>query len=118
MGSPSPPAWQTALYGERRFDEAFLYIELPPQPCKTLASETGGALELLGLPAEGRPFRPHLTLARIRGRVPLEALREAVAALPSLDFGGFSAGCFFLYHSRPGPAGSVYTKLAEFPLSK
>ncbi len=82
----------------------------------TLASETDRALEPLGLVPEGRPFSPHLTLARIKQPVPLQELREAIAALPSLDFGGFNADRFFLYESRLGPAGSVYTKLAEFPL--
>lgn len=83
-----------------------------------LAGETDRALGLLGLPPEGRPFRPHLTLARIKDPAPLQKLREAIAALPSLEFGGFTADRFFLYDSRRGPAGSVYTKLAEFPLSK
>ena len=83
-----------------------------------LAAETDRALNRLGLPPEGRPFNPHLTLARIKEPVPLQKLRETIAALPSLDFGAFSTDRFFLYHSRPGPAGSVYTKLAEFPLSK
>jgi 2'-5' RNA ligase len=83
-----------------------------------LAAETDRALDPLGLPPEGRPFSPHLTLARIKEPVPLQSLREAIAALPSLDFGSFTAASFFLYHSRPGPSGSVYTKLAEFPLSK
>jgi 2'-5' RNA ligase len=82
-----------------------------------LAVATDRALDPLGLKPEGRPFSPHLTLARIKERVPLQKLGEAIAALPSLDFGGFSADRFFLYQSRPGPAGSVYTKLAEFPLS-
>jgi 2'-5' RNA ligase len=81
-----------------------------------LASETDRALEPLGLKPEGRPFSPHLTLARIKEPVPLQKLRETIAALPSLDFGSFSADRFFLYESRLGPAGSVYTKLAEFPL--
>jgi 2'-5' RNA ligase len=81
-----------------------------------LALETDRALEPLGLKPEGRPFSPHLTLARIKEPVDLRKLRETVAALPTLDFGGFNADRFFLYHSRPGPAGSVYTKLAEFPL--
>jgi 2'-5' RNA ligase len=81
-----------------------------------LAMETDHALEPLGLKPEGRPFSPHLTLARIKEPVDLRKLRETVAALPSLDFGGFNADRFFLYHSRPGQAGSVYTKLAEFPL--
>jgi RNA 2',3'-cyclic 3'-phosphodiesterase len=82
-----------------------------------LAAETDRALEPLGLKPEGRPFSPHLTLARIKDPVPLQKLRETIAALPSLDFGGFSADRFFLYQSRQGPAGSVYTKLAEFPLA-
>jgi 2'-5' RNA ligase len=82
-----------------------------------LASEIDGALDPLGLPSEGRPFSPHLTLARIKEPVPLQKLRETIAALPSLDFGSFTADRFFLYQSRLSPAGSVYTKLAEFPLS-
>ncbi len=73
----------------------------------TLAAETDHALDPLGLPPEGRPFSPHLTLARIKDRikgpVPFEALREAIAALPSLDFGSFTADRFFLYQQPPGP---------------
>jgi 2'-5' RNA ligase len=81
-----------------------------------LASDTDRALEPLGLKPEGRPFSPHLTLARIKDPVPLRKLREAIAALPSLDFGSFTVDRFFLYQSRLSAAGSVYTKLAEFPL--
>jgi 2'-5' RNA ligase len=82
-----------------------------------LAGAIDRALEALGLKPEGRPFSPHLTLARIKGSAPLQNLRETIAALPSLDFGSFSADRFFLYQSRPGPAGSVYKKLAEFPFA-
>ncbi|MGO4880976.1 MAG: RNA 2',3'-cyclic phosphodiesterase [Bryobacteraceae bacterium] len=82
-----------------------------------LASQIDGALEPLGLKPEGRPFNPHLTLARIKDAVPLQKLRETIAALPSLDFGSFTADRFFLYQSRLGRAGSVYSKLAEFPLA-
>ncbi|MGA2591448.1 MAG: RNA 2',3'-cyclic phosphodiesterase [Bryobacteraceae bacterium] len=83
-----------------------------------LASEIDAALEPLGLPPEGRPFSPHLTLARIREPATMQKLRESIAALPSLEFGAFIADRFYLYESRRTPAGSVYTKLAEFPLSK
>lgn len=82
-----------------------------------LAAETDRVLDPLGLKPEGRPFNPHLTLARIKEPTPMQALRETVAALPSLEFGSFSADRFYLYQSRPGPAGSIYTKLDEFPLS-
>ena len=83
-----------------------------------LAAATDSAAAALGVPSESRPFSPHLTLARIRSQAPLQALREAIAGLPSLEFGEFEARAFFLYQSVLQPSGSVYTKLAEFPLTK
>jgi RNA 2',3'-cyclic 3'-phosphodiesterase len=82
-----------------------------------LAAATDGATATLGIESEKRAFSPHLTLARIKERVDLQPLREKVVALPSLDFGMFEARSFFLYLSKPGPKGSVYTKLSEFPLA-
>jgi RNA 2',3'-cyclic 3'-phosphodiesterase len=83
-----------------------------------LAAATDRATASLGIPAETRAFSPHLTLARIKERLNLQPLREAIAALPSLDFGAFEVDRFFLYRSQPGRGGSVYTKLAEFPFSR
>jgi 2'-5' RNA ligase len=81
-----------------------------------LAAASDEATSALGVPRETRAFSPHLTLARIKERVPLQSLREAIAGLPSLEFGQFEARSFFLYESRMQPGGSVYTKLSEFPL--
>ncbi|MCX6626784.1 MAG: RNA 2',3'-cyclic phosphodiesterase [Candidatus Solibacter sp.] len=83
-----------------------------------LAADTDFAAAALGIPREKRAFSPHLTLARIGQGAELQTLRETIAALATLEFGGFPAGSFFLYKSTLGPAGSVYTKLAEFPLTK
>jgi 2'-5' RNA ligase len=84
-----------------------------------LAAATDRATSALGIPGENRPFSAHLTLARIKDRAPiLDSLHQRLAALPSRDFGRFEASSFFLYQSRLQPGGSVYTKLAEFPLSK
>jgi 2'-5' RNA ligase len=83
-----------------------------------LAGDTENALAPLGIAREQRPYAPHLTLARIKTVGKQPALLQAVAKLPSLDFGRFTADRFFLYHSRTSPSGSVYTKLAEFPLAK
>jgi RNA 2',3'-cyclic 3'-phosphodiesterase len=91
-------------------------VDAPHLPA--LASDTDQALEPLGIPREGRPFSPHLTLARIKEPVPLQPLREAIAGMPSPDFGSFVASRFYLYQSQLGRGGSVYTKLAEFPLLK
>ena len=83
-----------------------------------LAAETDRATSTLGVASEARAYSPHLTLARIKERLNLEPLKRAIAALPSVDFGSFEAGSFFLYRSQLRPGGSVYTKLAEFPLTK
>lgn len=83
-----------------------------------LAADTDRATSSVGIESEKRAFSPHLTLARIKERLDLQPLREKVASLPSLEFGSFEARSFFLYLSKPGPKGSVYTKLSEFPLTK
>jgi len=86
---------------------------------KQLADDTDSALAGLGIERETRPFRPHLTLARINdSAVPLDPLRNAIRDLESREFGRFTASNFHLYLSKPGPAGSIYTQLAEFPFSK
>ena len=90
-------------------------IDAPPE-LAALADDTDHALAALGVQPESRPFSPHLTLARIKEPVPMQPLRAAVAGLPSLEFGQFTADRFFLYQSRLIPGGSVYTKLSEFPL--
>jgi 2'-5' RNA ligase len=83
-----------------------------------LARDTETALAPLGIAKEDRPFSPHLTLARIKTPGKQIALLQAVAKLPSLDFGNFVADRFYLYRSKTAPTGSVYTKLAEFPFAK
>ena len=83
-----------------------------------LAADTDSAAATLGISREKRAFSPHLTLARIKQPAELEPLRQAISALSTLEFGVFGAGSFFLYRSTLAPAGSVYTKLAEFPLTK
>jgi 2'-5' RNA ligase len=85
---------------------------------EALAADTDRAASALGIEPEKRAFSPHLTLARIKDPVPLQPLREKIAALPSLDFGEFAVNSFFLYLSKLSPKGSVYTKLREFPLTK
>ena len=79
---------------------------------RKLAEATESATASIGVPRETRSFSPHLTLARIRERVSLGGLHQAIAALDSEEFGSFRAAAFFLYLS----AGGKYTRLAEFPL--
>ncbi len=83
-----------------------------------LARDTENSLEPLGVAKETREYLPHLTLARIRQPAPLQKLQEAIATLPSVEFGSFSATRFCLYRSQPGPAGTIYTRLSEYPFAE
>ena len=84
---------------------------------ENLARETDKATASLGVPQETRKYHPHLTLARIKQSTDLASLKQSITKLDSLAFGEFTAQSQFLYQSKLGPSGSVYTKLAEFPLS-
>jgi 2'-5' RNA ligase len=82
-------------------------------PLRALAQATEQAVAGLGVPVEQRPYSPHLTLARIKDRVPLESLRTEAAAVEAQSFGTFQPPAFYLYLS----AGGKYTKLADFRLN-
>jgi 2'-5' RNA ligase len=82
-----------------------------------LARDTEEACETLGIAREQREFHPHLTLARIRRPEPLIELKRTIAGLPSTDFGAYTAEAFHLYKSELRPGGSIYTKLASYPLT-
>jgi 2'-5' RNA ligase len=86
------------------------------EPLVTLVSRTDEACATLGVRPETRKYSPHLTLARINEPADLGKLHEVVAAGPQPQFGEFDATSFHLYLSEPGPHGSIYTSLAEFPL--
>jgi len=90
-------------------------IQAPPE-LPSLARDTDAACATLGLPREEKDYRPHLTLARLRNPAPLTALKAEIARLPNTDFGAFTADQFHLYRSQLQPGGSIYTKLASFPL--
>lgn len=87
-------------------------------PLEALVRDTEAALTPLGIAKEDRVFAAHLTLARIKDPAPLQALRNAIAQLESMEFGSFAADCFHLYRSQPGAAGSIYTKLSEYRFKK
>lgn len=80
-----------------------------------LVKDIDAATTPLGIPPEDRPFTAHLTLARIKEPAPLQALRSTIAQLESVEFGAFEVDRFHLFRSQPGPAGSIYTKLSEYP---
>jgi 2'-5' RNA ligase len=117
---PSPPLDVTirglGFYRNIKTPRVFLCGVAAPG-LDALAAATETATTSLGIKAEPRQYSPHLTLARIKQPGDLQPLREAVAKIGPEEFGRFEARSFFLYQSQLQRGGSVYTKLAEFPLS-
>ena len=71
-----------------------------PEPLLKLAHNIEEACESLGLLREQRTYSPHLTIARIKGAgADLAPLRQAIAQLPSAEFGNSTATKFLLYKS-------------------
>ena len=95
----------------------FAAIKAGPELAE-LATATEAATTAIGVDRETKPYRPHLTLARSKDTgVSLGPLRQAVAQIESPDFGTIRVDSFKLYLSKMGPSGSIYTQLAEIPLS-
>ncbi len=79
-----------------------------------LFRETEQCLAKLGVPAEDRPFSPHLTLARIKSPVPLDSLRRKIEELQPASLGAFPVKQFDLFRSDPGSHASIYRKIRSF----
>jgi len=79
-----------------------------------LAGAVTGGLTPLGYEAEARPFRSHLTVARLRDP---GDVTPALAALGGDLVGeAWNVEEIVLYHSRLSPSGSQYRVLAVLPL--
>jgi 2'-5' RNA ligase len=79
--------------------------------------EIEGRLGIAGFPAEERPFRPHLTLARIKSPRGLIGLEQALEKGEKYAAGQFTAAGIGLIRSELTPRGAVYTKLKWFPFA-
>jgi 2'-5' RNA ligase len=71
----------------------------------------------LGLEVEGKPFRPHLTIGRLRGTENRDAVRELARVARGVRFrADTTLSAIQLVHSTLTPAGPHYARLAEAPL--
>lgn len=86
---------------------------------RLLQSEVDDALAALGFPPERQPFRPHLTLARLRHGASPPDRRRATAALANhplpLDV-RIRARAVSLMQSDLQPGGAIYTRIAHAEL--
>ena len=78
-------------------------LDAAVEPNEALSALAAATEQAVGGPGEDRSYRPHITLARARKRVPRIDFEKST-------IGSFQASSFALYLS----AGGKYTKLQEF----
>ena len=85
-------------------------VQLGPS-LMALATAVEQVIAAIGLPVDPRPFQPHITLARLRGRPPAWPRAPLLAPL------GFAATDLVLFESRADRAGTRYLPRHVFPLA-
>ena len=85
---------------------------------RALQRDLESQLKRLGFPKEKRPFKGHLTLGRVKGRLDRTKLSKALEGLGGFETESFSVRSVTLFQSTLQPQGAVYSKLAEAPLQK
>ena len=81
-----------------------------------LVSVAESAARRLGLEAENRVFRPHVTLARLKSRWTAPEVERFRTITSDWTFPPWQTRTCVLYGSRLGPNGAVHTPLAEWTL--
>lgn len=104
------------LFGSK----GILHVAVDPSPSLvSLQSDVLRSSEACGMLPESRPFRPHITLARSKGKPGNGTLRRLTAGgLP--PFGGeisWHAPECLLIQSTLRPQGALYSVLARIPLN-
>jgi len=72
----------------------------------------------VGFPREARPFKPHLTLGRVRTPIGRSSFIPEMEKHKEVEIGTFLAQEVYLFKSELKPSGAVYTKLQTFPMGK
>ncbi|HKF49088.1 MAG TPA: RNA 2',3'-cyclic phosphodiesterase [Terracidiphilus sp.] len=94
----------------------FAGVRLSPELI-ALQKSVVAATSQCGFRAEERPYHPHITLARNRGREDgVRGLKPRVGPAP--QFAAFTAAEFLLYESFPHATGSRYEVRARFALGE
>ena len=73
-------------------------------------------LEQIGFPKENRPFKGHLTLARVKGQIDRVKLINAIKKYGEFEPKSFIADNIILFKSDLKSTGAVYTKLNSLSL--
>ena len=100
----------------RRARVVWLGVEQEPR-LELLHHDLELTLERAGHELEGRPFRPHVTLARVRTPLPVERARALARAARRISFTATQqVSAITLFESALAPSGSHYRRVHSAPL--
>ncbi len=91
-------------------------IPSPPEALMTLQARLAEAVAAQAIPLESRPFRPHITLGRVRSARGAGELTSALQSASNTHFGQVPVTRVCLMQSRLLAAGAQYTILHESAL--
>ena len=78
-----------------------------------LYQELSMRLSGLGIPPETRPFRGHLTIGRVKGRLDSERLGMTLSELAEVETKLFTVAGYCLFKSDLTPGGAMHTPLVQ-----
>jgi 2'-5' RNA ligase len=87
-------------------------VTVGAEPLTALAAAIAAAMVPLGFAPESRPYRPHLTLGRVKSPQGGESLRAELAQCAPCAFGTVPVTECGLYRSELTPQGASYTRLS------
>lgn len=103
------------VFGGRRPRAVYVPVAAPPQLAE-LQAEHERLAQRVGLPAEGRNYKPHVTLARLRDTPPRLAA-EYLSQRGLFRTPPFAVEQFVLFSSRASVGGGPYVVEAAYPLA-
>jgi 2'-5' RNA ligase len=101
----------------RRSPRVFWVGAAPVPTLMSLQEDIEREMEKRGFEREQRPFRPHLTLGRVRYPAPLDSLVKELQRHEQRAFGEMNVQRFVFFRSVLKPSGAEYSVLKEFGLA-
>jgi 2'-5' RNA ligase len=100
-------------FGPRKHPRVLFIGWKPSGHLEAVYRATGKILSDCGVPAEGQPFRAHLTLGRVRGLRDPETFYRTIEMLRGREMGEVLVDRLIYFRSELGPGSPVYTPITE-----
>ena len=104
-------------FGGRKPRAVWLDLE-PSSELKTLQMTQDNLIAATGLPHEGRKFKPHVTLGRLKGRTSPQDVARYLDLNSGFSARPFEVESFVLFSARPGKGGGPYIVEETYPLTQ